>query len=111
MFYLRGLFTGLFVTGCLPASAQQAVPDSIRPISLQGVIVSATRGAESRVTVPQQVDVLSARAIRLLNPPTTADALQQSGWVYVQKSQLGGGARCCEALKPTRCCWSSMGCG
>ncbi|MBC6608761.1 TonB-dependent receptor [Hymenobacter sp. BT188] len=92
MFNLRRPLTGLLVTACLTASAQQAVPDSARAIRLQDVIISARRGAESRVTVPQQVDVLSAPTIRQLNPPTTADALQQSGWVYVQKSQLGGGS-------------------
>ncbi|WP_345226966.1 TonB-dependent receptor plug domain-containing protein [Hymenobacter koreensis] len=74
------------------AVAQTPAPDSARVISLGEVIVSASRTPELRAAVPQQIEVLSARTIRLLNPATTADALQQSGWVYVQKSQLGGGS-------------------
>jgi hemoglobin/transferrin/lactoferrin receptor protein len=82
---------GLLFT--LPAAAQTAAPDTARIIGLNEVVVSANRiQGERKLDLPQQVDVLSARQIRLLNPGTTADALLNSGWVFVQKSQLGGGS-------------------
>jgi hemoglobin/transferrin/lactoferrin receptor protein len=82
---------GLLFT--LPAAAQTAAPDTLRIIGLNEVVVSANRiQGERKLDLPQQVDVLSARQIRLLNPGTTADALLNSGWVFVQKSQLGGGS-------------------
>ncbi|MDF7813185.1 TonB-dependent receptor [Hymenobacter sp. YC55] len=85
------VFFGLLYS--LPAAAQTAVPDTTRIVGLNEVVVSANRiQGERKLDLPQQVDVLSARQIRLLNPATTADALLQSGWVFVQKSQLGGGS-------------------
>ncbi|SHI68356.1 hemoglobin/transferrin/lactoferrin receptor protein [Hymenobacter daecheongensis DSM 21074] len=68
------------------------MPDSSRIIGLNEVVISANRVQERKADIPQQIDVLTARAIRLQNLATTADALQQSGWVFVQKSQLGGGS-------------------
>ncbi|MBC8085081.1 MAG: TonB-dependent receptor [Hymenobacter sp.] len=76
----------------LPAAAQTA-PDTTRFVGLNEVVVSANRiRGERKLDLPQQVDVLSARQLQLLNPATTADALLNSGWVFVQKSQLGGGS-------------------
>ena len=76
-----------------PAAAQTTAPDTVRIIGLDEVVVSANRiQGERKADLPQQVDVLSARQIRQLNPATTADALLNSGWVFVQKSQLGGGS-------------------
>lgn len=42
--------------------------------------------------VPSQVTVIDDDQIRLYNPQTSADALAQSGDVFVQKSQMGGGS-------------------
>lgn len=42
--------------------------------------------------VPGQVTVINNDQIRLYNPQTSADALAQSGDVFVQKSQMGGGS-------------------
>ncbi|MEM1215813.1 MAG: TonB-dependent receptor [Bacteroidota bacterium] len=40
----------------------------------------------------QQTVRIDARAIQALQAPTTVDALAQSGGIFVQKSQLGGGS-------------------
>ena len=74
------------------AFSQQYSPDSSKVFGLDEVVVSANRVAERKIDIPQQIDVLTARQIRLHNPATTADALQNSGWAFVQKSQLGGGS-------------------
>ena len=42
--------------------------------------------------VPNKVTVINRKEIALLNPQTSADALMQSGEVFLQKSQMGGGS-------------------
>ncbi|MGB1032694.1 MAG: TonB-dependent receptor plug domain-containing protein, partial [Flavobacteriales bacterium] len=42
--------------------------------------------------VPRQVDVIGVDQLRFLNPQTSADVLEGSGKVLVQKSQQGGGS-------------------
>ncbi|MCC9166236.1 TonB-dependent receptor [Pontibacter harenae] len=55
------------------------------------VVISAGRFLPQK-QVPQQVEVLQAREIAFASQPTTADLLQQTGKVLVQKSQMGGGS-------------------
>lgn len=42
--------------------------------------------------IPQKIESIDARTIAFTNPQTSADLLQNSGKVFVQKSQLGGGS-------------------
>ncbi|GAB2527449.1 TonB-dependent receptor [Rufibacter soli] len=65
---------------------------SERSYSLEEVVVSASKFEEKRADVPQQIQVLKAKDLSFQNNPTTADVLQQSGQVLVQKSQAGGGS-------------------
>ncbi|OGX87873.1 hypothetical protein BEN47_10060 [Hymenobacter lapidarius] len=81
----------VLLIGC-DAWAQEQPQDSSRFFGLDEVVVSANRALERKADIPQQIDVLTARSIRLQNPATMADALQHTGWVFVQKSQLGGGS-------------------
>ncbi len=59
---------------------------------LNEIVVSASRFEEKRSDVPQQIEIIKAREIQFANQATTADLLQQSGNVLVQKSQAGGGS-------------------
>jgi hemoglobin/transferrin/lactoferrin receptor protein len=59
---------------------------------LEEVVISAHRWEEKHEDVPNQILKITPREIELLNPQTSADALAQSGEVFVQKSQLGGGS-------------------
>ncbi len=63
-----------------------------RSNALSEVVVSASRFEEKRSDVPERIDVIKARDIRLMDQPTTAELLQNTGTVFVQKSQLGGGS-------------------
>ncbi|MGV3541477.1 MAG: TonB-dependent receptor [Rufibacter sp.] len=63
-----------------------------KSFSLDEVVISASKFEERRADVPQQIQVLKARDLEFQNNPTTADVLQQSGQVLVQKSQAGGGS-------------------
>nr|MBC7614147.1 TonB-dependent receptor [Pseudopedobacter sp.] len=59
---------------------------------LNEIVVSASRFEEKKSDVPQQIEVIKAREIQFANQANTADLLQQSGKVLVQKSQAGGGS-------------------
>ena len=61
-------------------------------ISLEGMVVSASRRSESRQEVSSKITTISPAEITIQNPPTTADLLATSGEVFIQKSQLGGGS-------------------
>ncbi|GAA4413559.1 TonB-dependent receptor [Nibrella viscosa] len=63
-----------------------------KSLQIDEVVVSASRIAQPQSQVAQPVRVIGRNDIRFLNQPTTADLLQQSGQVLVQKSQLGGGS-------------------
>jgi hemoglobin/transferrin/lactoferrin receptor protein len=59
---------------------------------LDEVVVSYSRWSQDRDEVPNRVERMSLRDSRLRNPQTAADMLAQSGAVFVQKSQQGGGS-------------------
>lgn len=90
MNYLPKLFFSfLFLAQCLQAQDTLVAPKSI---SLDEVVLSVSNWAQSQRKVPQKVLVLSKKSLSMRAPQTAADLLQQSGQVYVQKSQLGGGS-------------------
>ncbi len=61
-------------------------------ISLDQVVVSATRWSQATREVPAKITSISAKEVALLNPQTAADLLGGSGEVFIQKSQQGGGS-------------------
>jgi hemoglobin/transferrin/lactoferrin receptor protein len=62
------------------------------PFKLDEFVVSANRWEQERARVPDQITVITPREVSFNNPGTAADMLQQSGEVFMQKSQLGGGS-------------------
>ena len=63
-----------------------------KSIKLDEIVVSVSRWAESTTEFPNKVVGITTNDIDFSNPQTTADALAQTGEIYVQKSQLGGGS-------------------
>lgn len=61
-------------------------------LSLDELVVSATRWEQSRRDVPGKVISISAKQIGINNPQTAADLLGQTGEIFIQKSQQGGGS-------------------
>ncbi|WP_236640850.1 TonB-dependent receptor [Flagellimonas alvinocaridis] len=59
---------------------------------LQEVILSVSKWEQQKKKIPQKIETLDARSIAFTSPQTSADLLQNSGKVFVQKSQLGGGS-------------------
>ncbi len=61
-------------------------------IALSSIIVTATKRVEDRFSVPLKINSISSQDIQIQQAQTSADLLQLSGNIYVQKSQLGGGS-------------------
>ena len=61
-------------------------------LSLDEVVVSATRWRQATSNVPTKVISISPKEVALQNPQTAADLLGISGKVFIQKSQQGGGS-------------------
>jgi len=61
-------------------------------LSLQEVVVSATRWDQEKKDIPSKITTIQKRDVILQNPQTAADLLAASGDVFIQKSQLGGGS-------------------
>lgn len=59
---------------------------------LDQITISATRFKLRKEEIPQKVLSISPSEIQLASPQTTADLLESTGQVFVQKSQLGGGS-------------------
>ncbi|SNY94757.1 TonB-dependent receptor [Flagellimonas pacifica] len=65
---------------------------NLRPEELKEVVMSVSKWEQQKKNVPQKIESIDARSIAFTNPQTSADLLQNSGKVFVQKSQLGGGS-------------------
>ena len=65
---------------------------SLGEINLNEITISATRFAEHKKYVAQQVIAVNAKKIVFYNQQTTAELLTHTGNVLLQKSQLGGGS-------------------
>lgn len=61
-------------------------------VDLDEVVISASKFEQSKRDIPQKIISLNSKEITFFNPQTSADLLENSGNVYVQKSQLGGGS-------------------
>ncbi len=58
----------------------------------QQVVVSANKWEQDKKEIPNEIVKISQKEIAFNNPQTSADLLAQTGQVYVQKSQMGGGS-------------------
>lgn len=63
-----------------------------KAVTLNEIILSANRKEENKIDVPYTLEVIKQKDIEFGNQPTSAEVLQNTGQVFVQKSQLGGGS-------------------
>ncbi|NRA12323.1 MAG: TonB-dependent receptor [Crocinitomicaceae bacterium] len=61
-------------------------------LDIDGIDVTANRWKQEKAEVPGRITQLKIKDIDLYSPQTTADLLESSGYVFVQKSQLAGGS-------------------
>ena len=67
--------------------------DSIEKIfKIDEIVISANKWEQSKSDISSQILDLSENEIRYLNPETSAELLEKTGQIFVQKSQLGGGS-------------------
>ena len=59
---------------------------------LEQIVISASKFRQNKKDIPQKILSIDANQIQFANPQTSADLLENSGQVYIQKSQLGGGS-------------------
>lgn len=61
-------------------------------MSFNEVVISANKWEQEEESVSQKIMTVNKKTIQFQNPQTSADLLANSGQVFVQKSQLGGGS-------------------
>ena len=66
------------------------------------IVVSADRYSENQKDVPRQISVLNENDIKYSNVQTTADLLEKTGEVFVQRSQQGGGSPVLRGFEASR---------
>lgn len=85
------------------ATAQTTVDTaSKKVVRLDEVIISVSKSEEKRSNIPYAIEVIKSREIELGNPQTAADVLQNTGAVFVQKSQMGGGSPVLRGFEASR---------
>ncbi len=68
-------------------------PDTtLKQINMEEVVVSVNKWEQKLNEVPNKITKVNKTEILRNNPQTAADMLTQTGTVFVQKSQLGGGS-------------------
>lgn len=63
-----------------------------RSVIMNEIYVSASKREQDVTEIPQRITQISQDEITFNNPQTSADLLQSSGKVFMQKSQMGGGS-------------------
>lgn len=85
----------------VPIYAQDKT-DTTRTSFLEEVVISANKIPEQRRLVAQQVNVITPSIIRNLNAQTSADLIQNTGQVAMQRSQQGGGSPMIRGFEASR---------
>ncbi|MFM7764936.1 MAG: TonB-dependent receptor plug domain-containing protein, partial [Sphingomonadales bacterium] len=70
--------------------------------NMDEILVSSQRFGSSRANTTRQIEVISAKQMQLAQQGTMADVLSQTGQVFVQKSQLGGGSPVLRGFEASR---------
>ncbi len=73
-----------------------------KSLLLDEIVISASRFEEKKADTPMQIEVIRAADVERMNQPTTAEMLMQTGQVFVQKSQLGGGSPVLRGFEASR---------
>lgn len=65
---------------------------SHKPVVMDPAVISAIRDESDPKDLPNRIEVIDRKLIAFRNPQTAASMLRQSGSVFVQQSQMGGGS-------------------
>lgn len=93
--------SSLFILTNTYAQTQEQ-KDSIKNVSLHEVVISAYKFVEKKKNTVQKIDIISSKELQSMNAQTTADALINTGQIFVQKSQQGGGSPVLRGFEASR---------
>jgi hemoglobin/transferrin/lactoferrin receptor protein len=82
----------LFFTGIITKAQQNNTADTSKTTSLEEIVFSVNKTAETKRNTAQQIQSINAKEMATLQAQNTADVLANTGTVFVQKSQMGGGS-------------------
>lgn len=74
--------------------------DTLR--DLEEVVISANKFELKKKESPNQIELITAKQIAFQNSPNTANLLEQTGNVFVQRSQAGGGSPVLRGFEASR---------
>ena len=69
-----------------------AQTDTLKEQTMEEIILSVNKWEQKLNEVPNKIIKINKENILRGNPQTSADLLSQTGNVFIQKSQLGGGS-------------------
>ncbi|WP_394759095.1 TonB-dependent receptor plug domain-containing protein [Flavobacterium sp.] len=95
-------FLRLFFLCITTVAFSQEVTDSLKSNQLEEVKLESQRYIKSKRNSSQQIQTISQKEIELGNYQTTAEVLSNSGKLFVQKSQQGGGSPVIRGLESNR---------
>lgn len=75
---------------------------SIHDIKMDGVVISASKFKEKEKNVVQYIQPIKQKEIEWSMPQTSATMLEQTGKVFVQRSQAGGGSPVIRGFEASR---------
>lgn len=90
----------LVITALLYATYLNAQTDT--NYDLEEVVISGSRFPDKRKDIAQKIDVIKLKSIEFSNSNSTADLIQQTGKILVQKSQQGGGSPIIRGFEASR---------
>ena len=91
-FFLYVIVQGVCLLFFQPVIAQQSKDSTEKIQELGEVVISYNKWEQQLNEVPNKITKINRAQIQLQQPQTAADMLAQSGSVFIQKSQLGGGS-------------------
>lgn len=91
----------LFILSGFAVLGQEEI-DTTKSSYLDEVVISANKIPEQRRLVAQQINVIPITTIKNLNAQTSADLIQNTGQVAMQRSQQGGGSPMIRGFEASR---------
>lgn len=95
-------FTGLLFAFSIQLSFSQEVNDSTKVQNIEEVKIHSDKIMINKNKIPSQVEIISKEKIEFQNFQNTADMLANSGSLFVQKSQQGGGSPVIRGFESSR---------
>ncbi|MBM3404544.1 MAG: TonB-dependent receptor [Bacteroidetes bacterium] len=92
--------TQLSKSSILQAGSKVYMTENI--IKLDEVVFTANKVEEKKSDLPYKMEVIQQKTIRFNNPQTSAAMLEQTGEVFVQQSQMGGGSPVLRGLEANK---------